>query len=121
MDTSEDTTEQEYLKEIDKALEVASSLLDMTDCEDDEDYDSIWEDRHHCGTCTTRFVMETIWPPLDRYFEYLKRLHQNNVRNFWYGYSGTFGMVKTITVNNNNSVSVYNYLMKEKIKKVVTK
>jgi hypothetical protein len=63
----------EFLEAIDKAIISAAELLDMQDCDDDDDeYDLLLESRHHCGTCETRTVMETVWPSIENYINYLK-------------------------------------------------
>lgn len=68
-------TEMAFLNAIDKAIIDAASLLEGADlpweAEDDEFY-STFEERHHCGTCMVRVVMETVWPAIDDYIEWLK-------------------------------------------------
>ena len=66
--------DESFLQSIDKAVQDAASLMDMGDVGDmpDEDYDMIYEARHHCGTCMTRTVMETVWPEIEKYINYLK-------------------------------------------------
>jgi hypothetical protein len=67
-------TEHDYLLAIDNSIIEAARLLELTDVADtDEDtIEQMWEDRHHCGTCTTRVVMETVWPSIENYINYVK-------------------------------------------------
>lgn len=72
--TIHDVTEHDYLLSIDASIIEAARLLELTDVAD-EDEDAIhemWEERHHCGTCTTRIVMETVWPTIEAYIDYVK-------------------------------------------------
>jgi len=56
---------------VDEAIEKAGKLLDMDDWESlsQEEQESAYEDRHHCGVCQTRVVMETVWPALKIWVE----------------------------------------------------
>lgn len=66
--------EQEFRTAIDEAIEQAAYMMDMRDVQDvdDEEFDMILEARNHCGTCTVRTVMETVWPEVEKYIHYLK-------------------------------------------------
>ena len=51
------------------AIVRAGQLLDMDDIADlddmdQDDMDAVYEERHHCGVCETRTVMETVWPAI---------------------------------------------------------
>lgn len=66
-------TEEDYIAAIDHAIVKAGQLMDMADAPDDEgEYESMFEDRFHCGTCVTRTVMETVWPSIQSYIDWLK-------------------------------------------------
>jgi hypothetical protein len=54
------------LKNLDDAIIEAAKFMDLADVnEDSDDYDTVWEDRYHCGTCVVRSVMEVVWPSID--------------------------------------------------------
>lgn len=66
-------TEHEFLDRIDAAVRLAGDRLELADVAD-EDEDTIWEIhemRHHCGVCTTREVMETVWPEIEAYVDWM--------------------------------------------------
>lgn len=72
-------TDDTYLifeNEIDEAIKRTGQLLDFADVDDegmtDEQIADIYDDRHHCGVCITRFVMESVWPSVERYIDALK-------------------------------------------------
>lgn len=62
-----------FLEAIDKAIDRAGSLMDLmdVDCESD-DYEVVADERHHCGICMVRTVMEEVWPAVEDYINYLK-------------------------------------------------
>lgn len=67
-------TEEDFLEQIDESLVQAAKVLDMADLADglsEDEYESIFEGRHHCGTCQVRAVMETVWPSIEEYVEWL--------------------------------------------------
>lgn len=72
------TTEDEYLEKIDEAIQQAAKVMDLedvgiTDGElTDEEHFDIYEERHHCGVCEVRTVMEVVWPAVEEYIEALK-------------------------------------------------
>lgn len=58
---------QRATTQLQDAIVKAGELLDMTDIDDDLEQDvldSVYEERHHCGVCQTRTVMETVWPAI---------------------------------------------------------
>jgi hypothetical protein len=58
---------QRATTQLQDAIVRAGELLDMTDIDDDmgqDDLDAVYEERHHCGVCQTRTVMETVWPAI---------------------------------------------------------
>lgn len=68
-------TELDFLLNIDKSFVEAASLMDLEDLPediDDEEYDTITEGRHHCGTCQVRTIMEIVWPSVQEYIDWLK-------------------------------------------------
>ena len=68
-------TEQDFLIEIDKSFVKAAQVLDCVDVAEDVDEETLMdlhEDRHHCGTCQVRTVMEVIWPAVEEYIDWLK-------------------------------------------------
>lgn len=69
-------TDDEFREEIDLAITRAGFLMDMGDFahleeDTDESLDAM-EARFHCGTCVVRTVMETVWPSIENYIEYLQ-------------------------------------------------
>lgn len=73
---------------LDRAASMFSTKIDLAvieagkkmDCSDvspdmsDEECELVYEQRFHCGTCVTRAVMETVWPPIEEYIEWLEQL-----------------------------------------------
>lgn len=75
IDMSAPDTEDAYIEAIDEAIKKAAILLDGSDLPDDiddEEMTDILEDRHHCGTCQVRTVMEEIWPKVENYIDFIK-------------------------------------------------
>ena len=75
MTTSQNERER-YWAAIHDAIETAALHMDLEDLPDDApetDYERAYEERHHCGTCVVRSVMEVIWPSIDAYIDYLDR------------------------------------------------
>lgn len=72
------TTEDDYLLKIDKAIQEAAKVLDLEDIgvDDgqltDEEHFDLYEERHHCGVCEVRTVMEVVWPAVEEYIDALK-------------------------------------------------
>ena len=60
------------LDKIDHAVVAAASLMDLVDAISEEDQEDLWDERHHCGTCMVRTVMETVWPSIEAYINYCK-------------------------------------------------
>lgn len=74
---TEPTTDAEHLERIDAAIAQAARLMDMIDVSelpdlDEEAIESICEERHHCGTCEVRTVMEAVWPSIEAYIEWVR-------------------------------------------------
>lgn len=72
--------EDQLIAAFNDAVEHAAYLLELGDVPDDADEDfrfMVYEERHHCGTCMVNVVLETVWPSLDAYIDYLRcpRLH----------------------------------------------
>lgn len=67
-----DDRENSMLQDIDRSIEDAGRILDMDDATE-ENYEELYENRYHCGTCTVRVVMETVWPSVDAYISFLKQ------------------------------------------------
>jgi hypothetical protein len=71
-------SDAEFLQKIDDAIEEAARVLDLCDAPKGDDLESeerreeMFEDRFHCGVCTVRVVMETIWPSIEEYIGDLK-------------------------------------------------
>ena len=57
---------EQATEQLEDAIVRAGQLLDMDDLTDmdDDDMDAVYEERHHCGVCETRTVMETVWPAI---------------------------------------------------------
>jgi hypothetical protein len=67
-------TDIAYLEKIDEAIVLAAAFCELADIdhEDDEAVANAYEDRFHCGVCTTRMVMETVWPAVEEYITHLQ-------------------------------------------------
>ena len=68
-------TEQEFLEKIDKSFVEAARVLELADLPDqlgEADLEQFHEDRHHCGTCMVRTVMDVVWPTVEEYVNWLK-------------------------------------------------
>lgn len=76
MSIESDAVEPDYLLRIDAAISEAGQVMDCADIDetipDDEVFD-IWEQRHHCGTCMVRTVLETVWPSVEEYINWLRQ------------------------------------------------
>jgi hypothetical protein len=73
----EEFDELYYLKLIDESVIKAGQILELQDFDDDDwsdDRDARYEDIYHCGTCTVRVVLETVWPSIEAYIDYMKRV-----------------------------------------------
>ncbi len=73
-----EVTEEEvkYLNAVDTAIKRAAVVMELADIDEDEsseDFDSIYEDRFHCGTCIVRTVLDEIWPELNNLMDYYER------------------------------------------------
>ena len=68
-------TEDQYLQQIDEAIVRAARHMNLEDLdpENEEEYETEWEARFHCGTCSVRAVMEQVWPSIEEYTEALKK------------------------------------------------
>lgn len=66
-----------FLTAVDEAIKRAGAIMDLEDLDEDEigpdEYDSIYEDRFHCGKCIVRTVMETIWDDLSALMDYYEK------------------------------------------------
>jgi len=67
---------RKYLLEIDDKIVEAGKIMSLEDLSDDEkdgeDSDTIYEERFHCGVCVTRTVMETVYPAISAYYDFLE-------------------------------------------------
>jgi hypothetical protein len=73
-----EVTEEElkYLNAVDEAIKRAAVIMELGDIEEDEssdDFDSIYEERFHCGTCIVRTVLDEIWPDLNNLMDFYER------------------------------------------------
>lgn len=73
-----EVTEEElkYLTAVDEAIKRAAVVMELGDIEEDEssdDFDSIYEERFHCGTCMVRTVLDEIWPDLNNLMDFYER------------------------------------------------
>lgn len=68
------TTEEDHLEAIDQAIVKAAQVMELADVVDigDEELSDLYEERHHCGTCEVRTVMEVVWPAIENYIESIK-------------------------------------------------
>ena len=68
-------TEQEFLEKIDESFDKAARVLELADLPDqlgEADLEQFYEDRHHCGPCMVRTVMDVVWPTVEEYVNWLK-------------------------------------------------
>lgn len=67
-------TDIAFLEAIDAAIVAAGEFCELADIDPDDDdaVASAYEDRFHCGVCTTRVVMETVWPAVENYISHLQ-------------------------------------------------
>lgn len=68
-----DDKERELLKKVDEAIIRAGEVMDLADLDpemDEDERDSVFEARFHCGKCIVTNVMETIWDDLSNLMDY---------------------------------------------------
>lgn len=67
-------TQDEYYKNIDEAIARAGKIMDLEDLdpENEEEYETQWEARFHCGVCTVRSVLDEVWPSIEKYITALE-------------------------------------------------
>lgn len=67
-------TDAEYRDRIDASFAEAARILELRDLtDDDEDLAmDVYEERHHCGTCEVRTVMEIVWPAVEDYIAWIR-------------------------------------------------
>lgn len=71
-------TETDLLEAIDAAIISAGHLMDLDDVSEDggeEEFDAAYEARFHCGTCMVRTVLDTVWPSVQNYIEFVRHSH----------------------------------------------
>jgi hypothetical protein len=79
-DTTNTDLDQPYLDKIDEAIREAAVVMELGDVAEElegDDYETVYEARHHCGTCQVRTVLETVWPAIEEYVDYLKSTSSN--------------------------------------------
>lgn len=67
--------EKFFLEVIDLKIADAAKIMDLWDLDEDADAEEgelLWEQRHHCGVCQVRTVMEEVWPSIESYIDWLK-------------------------------------------------
>lgn len=66
--------QQEFVTAFRDACGRAAELLALedVDSEDEEEYDTISNERNHCEVCQVRTVMEAVWPGLKAYINWLE-------------------------------------------------
>jgi hypothetical protein len=52
--------------------EQEKTLLQALDDAPDDEQDSIYEERFHCGTCIVRSVLDTIWVDMERLMDFYR-------------------------------------------------
>lgn len=70
------TARDKFEYDFDQAVSLSSSTLDGDYhlMDEDADYDDFYEQFFHCGTCTTREVLNIVWPAIEKYIPYLEDL-----------------------------------------------
>lgn len=68
------TTRDEFIDAIDESIRKAGEVMALEDVNDadEEQHDTIYDERHHCGVCQVRTVMETVWPSMKAYINWLE-------------------------------------------------
>lgn len=71
--------QKQMILAIDAKIIEAGDIMELADIsdehEDDQEFiDSVYEERFHCGKCIVTNVMETVYPPIGEYFDYLEAL-----------------------------------------------
>lgn len=69
--------QETFIYAIDAKIVEAGEIMDLADLTDDEVdnadvHDTVYEERYHCGKCVVRTVMETVWPSVDEYLDFLE-------------------------------------------------
>lgn len=64
----------DFVNAVTQACGKAAELLALEDVDssDEEEYDTIYNDRNHCEVCQVRTVMETVWPSMKAYINWLE-------------------------------------------------
>jgi len=68
--------EMTLMQAVDKAIERAGEKMELADLPedmDDDEKDSVYEERFHCGKCIVTAVMETIWDDLSALMDYYEQ------------------------------------------------
>ena len=71
------TEELRLMTAVDDAIKLAGDKMELEDLDedmDDDEKDSIYEDRFHCGKCIVTTVMETIWDDLNNLMDYYEQV-----------------------------------------------
>lgn len=69
--------QEKFVLAIDERIKEAGRIMDLGDLTDEEAdnqeiQDTVYEERFHCGVCVVRTVMETVWPSIEEYLDYLE-------------------------------------------------
>lgn len=69
--------QEKFVLAIDERIKEAGRIMDLGDLTDEEAdnqeiQDTVYEERFHCGVCIVRTVMETVWPSIEEYIDYLE-------------------------------------------------
>ena len=73
------SVQKNMLLAIDAKIVEAAKVMELADIDeeypdDQELLDSVYEERFHCGTCIVTNVMETVYPAIGEYFDYLEAI-----------------------------------------------
>lgn len=76
----ESLDEATHLDDIDRAVREAAEVIDLVGVPSEEEDPEAWNEAFervlHCGTCTVREVMSVVWPPIERYINWVKAQHE---------------------------------------------
>ena len=77
------TARDKFEIDFDQAIHLSSRTLDgdFHLIDEDTEYDDFYEQFFHCGICTTREVMNIVWPSVENYISYLEDLVAANLQD----------------------------------------
>ena len=76
-------SDKKFEIDFDQAIHLSSRTLDgdFHLMDEDTEYEDFYEQFFHCGICTTREVMNIVWPSVENYISYLEDLVASNLQD----------------------------------------